>query len=258
MTTRTIWPTRPSASCTPGSRPATTPSARPGKSAGGRTERRVLAKRRASFDRAAADFPRSDYRPMWLYWSGRAHEALGERTRRRRAITLEVTDYANTYHGRLARQASRRPASPNAGSSSISAPWRRAAPRAGGAAAAARVAAAQRAVDPRAAGARSVRSGGRRAALRADGLGQLVGRSRRRWPGLLAAGQRSSPASDQFGLYRGAINAMKRAYPHYLAAGGEELPRRYPRRSFSRSAYWDLDPEVRRRSTTSIRTWSRR
>ena len=27
------------------------------------------------FTTAAADFPRSDYRPMWLYWSGRAYES---------------------------------------------------------------------------------------------------------------------------------------------------------------------------------------
>ena len=27
------------------------------------------------FERAAADFPRSDYRPRWLYWAGRAHDA---------------------------------------------------------------------------------------------------------------------------------------------------------------------------------------
>src|SRR5207237_1374359 len=30
------------------------------------------------FERASSDFPRSDFRPAWLYWSGRAHEALKE------------------------------------------------------------------------------------------------------------------------------------------------------------------------------------
>ena len=30
------------------------------------------------FERAALNFPRSDYRPAWLYWSGRSHEALNE------------------------------------------------------------------------------------------------------------------------------------------------------------------------------------
>src|SRR5262249_34545910 len=30
------------------------------------------------FENGAAAFPRSDYRPAWLYWSGRAHDALNE------------------------------------------------------------------------------------------------------------------------------------------------------------------------------------
>ena len=38
------------------------------------------------FESAAAHFPRSDYRPSWLYWSGRAHEALKEPALRRRAL----------------------------------------------------------------------------------------------------------------------------------------------------------------------------
>ena len=31
------------------------------------------------FEKAAASFPRSDYRPPWLYWSGRAREKMGDR-----------------------------------------------------------------------------------------------------------------------------------------------------------------------------------
>src|SRR4029077_4796714 len=31
-----------------------------------------------AFESAAAQFPRSDYRPSWLYWSARAHEGLKE------------------------------------------------------------------------------------------------------------------------------------------------------------------------------------
>ena len=38
-----------------------------------------LSTRRSQlFERAAVDFPRSDYRPAWLYWAGRAHEQLKE------------------------------------------------------------------------------------------------------------------------------------------------------------------------------------
>ena len=33
-----------------------------------------------AFESAAAHFPRSDFRPGWLYWSGRAHEQLREPT----------------------------------------------------------------------------------------------------------------------------------------------------------------------------------
>jgi soluble lytic murein transglycosylase len=49
----------------------------------------------------------------------------------------------------------------------------------------------------------------------------------------------SEKGTEQFNLARGAINLMKRAYPQFLAAGGEELPRDlltiiYP------LSYWDL------------------
>jgi len=54
------------------------------------------------FERAAADFPRSDYRPPWLYWSARAHEALKEKPTADARYTLVATDYLNSYYGRLA------------------------------------------------------------------------------------------------------------------------------------------------------------
>jgi soluble lytic murein transglycosylase len=50
---------------------------------------------------------------------------------------------------------------------------------------------------------------------------------------------RSATSTEQFNLLRGAINAMKRAYPHYLAAGGEDLPVELLRIIFP-IAYWDL------------------
>jgi soluble lytic murein transglycosylase len=49
---------------------------------------------------------------------------------------------------------------------------------------------------------------------------------------------RAEKGMDQFSLYRAGINAMKRAYPHYLAAGGEELPVQLLRIIFPVS-YWD-------------------
>ena len=54
------------------------------------------------FESAAAAFPRSDYRPPWLYWSGRAHEALREPAVAEARYSLVTTDYLNSYYGRLA------------------------------------------------------------------------------------------------------------------------------------------------------------
>jgi soluble lytic murein transglycosylase len=54
------------------------------------------------FESAAANFPRSDYRPPWLYWSARAHGALNETSLAEARYTLVATDYLNSYYGRLA------------------------------------------------------------------------------------------------------------------------------------------------------------
>src|SRR5665213_342765 len=54
------------------------------------------------FERAAANFPRSDYRPAWLYWSGRAHESLNDTALAQARYGLEVIDYLNTYYVHLA------------------------------------------------------------------------------------------------------------------------------------------------------------
>src|SRR5882762_370893 len=55
-----------------------------------------------AFDSGAAAFPRSDNRPAWLYWSGRAHDQTGETALANERYRLEVADYENSYHGRLA------------------------------------------------------------------------------------------------------------------------------------------------------------
>jgi peptidoglycan lytic transglycosylase len=61
------------------------------------------------FESAATGFPRSDYRPSFIYWAGRAHEKLGESTQADSRMRLVYTDYANSYYGRLAeRQLARR------------------------------------------------------------------------------------------------------------------------------------------------------
>ena len=45
------------------------------------------------FESAAAAFPRSDYRPPFLYWAARAHEKLGEREAAQARMRLVYTDY---------------------------------------------------------------------------------------------------------------------------------------------------------------------
>jgi soluble lytic murein transglycosylase len=54
------------------------------------------------FESAARQFPRSDYRPSLLYWSARAYDAMGDTAAANARYTLTTTDYLNTYYGRLA------------------------------------------------------------------------------------------------------------------------------------------------------------
>ncbi|MCC7008610.1 MAG: transglycosylase SLT domain-containing protein [Acidobacteria bacterium] len=56
----------------------------------------------ALFDPAVDDFPRSDYRPSWLYWSARAHERLGHAGMARDGFQRTVSAYRNSYYGRQA------------------------------------------------------------------------------------------------------------------------------------------------------------
>src|SRR4029079_13446655 len=56
------------------------------------------------FDKGASQFPRSDYRPSWLYWSGRAWLQAGQRAVADDRLGLTSTDYFNSYYGRLARR----------------------------------------------------------------------------------------------------------------------------------------------------------
>ena len=64
------------------------------------------------FESAAAAFPRSDYRPSFLYWSGRAHAHRGAGSQAEARLRLVYTDYANSYYGRLAQRRLGRRASP--------------------------------------------------------------------------------------------------------------------------------------------------
>ncbi len=185
------------------------------------------------FERAAFNFPRSDYRPAWLYWSGRAHEALNETDLAQSRYSIEVFDYQNTYHGRLAfaRLGGRLPdrstivpaAAVTTDSTTDDLP---------------------QTLPPNAELVRALLTAKMYDAA-ADELRyaqKMYGDS-----GAIQAtfawtyrqqGQ-SETGSQQLSLYRGSINAMKRAYPQYLTAGGERLPREILRIIYP-IAYWDL------------------
>ena len=177
------------------------------------------------FERAAADFPRSDYRPAWLYWSGRSHEALKDRELAAERFGLVTADYVNSYYGRLAVKRL---------DGQLPAPRVLADPPADVPAAAL----------PNQALIQTLIS----AELYDEALNEL--RYAQRTSGDSAAIQATTAwilhqqgleasGSPRFSLLRGAITAMRRAYPQFLAAGGEQLPREILTVIFPLD-YWDL------------------
>jgi soluble lytic murein transglycosylase len=177
------------------------------------------------FERAAVDFPRSDYRPAWLYWTGRAHERLGAPAVAAERYTLATADYLNSYYGRLAsRRLGGRAHPPRVFSEAAAVPTSP--------------------VPPNEPVVRALLDAG----LYGDALNELR-YARRVWgdsPAILATeawvslqqGQ-TETGSRRFNLLRGSINTMRRAYPQFMAAGGEELPREVLTVIFP-LAYWDL------------------
>ena len=66
-----------------------------------------------TFESAASSFPRSDYRPSYLYWAARAHAKLGHGETAGARFRLVYNDYGSSYYGRLAqRRVERRPGQP--------------------------------------------------------------------------------------------------------------------------------------------------
>jgi soluble lytic murein transglycosylase len=165
------------------------------------------------FEQAVGAFPRSDYRPSWIYWSGRARDRLSDRVAANARYRLTVVDYQNSYYGRLAAGLlAARGEAPVTGRISAAAP---------GAALTAVVSTttiirelvlAQMYDD----------------ALREVQYAQRVfGDS----PQLQATSAwirhqqgLTLSAQERFTALRGAITTMRRAYPQFMAAGGEALP----------------------------------
>ena len=167
----------------------------------------------AFFETAAAAFPRADYRPSWLYWAGRSRDQLNDTATANERYRLVVADYRNSYYGRLAATlltTRRQPVLPNTSAPLVTT-----------------LAAVK--VPPTEALIREL------TALQLyDEALREVQYAQRVWgdsPPLQATtawirnrqglGLR---AQERFNAVRGAITLMRRAYPQFLAAGGEDLP----------------------------------
>ena len=162
------------------------------------------------FDAGSAAFARSDYRPSWLYWAGRAHDQLGRTETATARYRLTVADYQNSYYGRLATTllaARRQPSVPPSPA----------------------VASTPQSTVPTDQLIRALTA----AELYDDALKE-VQYAQKVWgdsPQLQATfawirhrqGQ-TLKAQERFDALRGAITTMRRAYPHFMAAGGENLP----------------------------------
>jgi soluble lytic murein transglycosylase len=153
------------------------------------------------FEEAAATMPRADTRPAWLFWSGRANEALGHRDAAVARYRLVATDYLNSYYGRLAAKALDVRKEPAVSASVESAPT------------------SSPVVVPNDAIIRQLLA----AELYEDAVRELQYAQRIGGDSPAIQATYGWIYNRQGDLRRG-INAMKRAYPQYLAAGGEELP----------------------------------
>jgi soluble lytic murein transglycosylase len=200
------------------------------------------------FEIGLANFSRADYRPSWLYWSARANQKLGRIAAARAGFQQTIASYRNSYYGRQAAQAlGELPGSPATASVGVDPP----------AAMRARPAAFPSAGDGPA----------QRPATQSEqaSLAVVPGRAPANIPlvrALLLAGlhddaiaelrkvqreEGTSPyieatiayALNRKGDLRGAINAMRRAYPQFMAEGGEQLPVGILKVIFPLD-YWDL------------------
>ena len=180
------------------------------------------------FETAASRFTRSDYRPSWVYWAARAHEALKEQALAEARYTLVATDYLNSYYGRLAVQ--------RLGGSSpqrrliVDVPPASAAPGDGD--------------EPAPVVKLPPNEATIRALLALDFYDQALDELRyaqKVWGDSPAIQATIGWIHNRRGDLRAGITAIKRAYPQYLAAGGEKLPAEILRVLFP-VEYW---PQIR-------------
>jgi soluble lytic murein transglycosylase len=177
-----------------------------------------LAEAASTFEAAAVASPRANYRPSWLYWAARSHDRLGNRSAATALYRVVASDYLNSYYGRLASkllaERGEAPVPPivvmaSAGAAPDVRKPATAVPNAEVIRALAQIGLYDQALHE------------------AEYAGPAWGDS----PVLLAtvawlrhhrALQSQTPG--RFADLRGAITTMRRAYPQFMAAGGERLP----------------------------------
>ena len=179
------------------------------------------------FESAASAFPRSDFRPPWIYWAARSRDQLGDARIANRLYGILVADYRNWYYGRIAERAlTSRQVEPMTMAASVAAPV--------GAQDAVRAASTTAARASNEAVIRALIT----YALYDDALAEV------QWAQQTSGDTPALQATigliySRKGDLRRGINAVKRAYPQYLAAGGEELPPDVLEVLFP-VAYWSL------------------
>jgi soluble lytic murein transglycosylase len=157
------------------------------------------------FESAAAAFPRSDYRPSFLYWAGRSHAKLGRRDEASTRLRIVHADYANSYYGRLAAQHLARRGDPGGIDRPVSAsrqPVSSTSPR-----------------PPTETRIRALLAAG----LYDDALNELR-YAQRTWGGSPELDATIAWTYHRKGELRRGITLMRRVYPQFLTAGGQELP----------------------------------
>lgn len=168
------------------------------------------------FESGALNFPRSDYRPSWLYWAARAHENLSEKSLANQRYAIVVADYMNSYYGRLsaAKLGAMADTLARAASSSI--------------------VNGDTHLPPEAPANAAIIKALLAAGLWDDALNELKF-ARRVWgdsPSIQATvawtqqqQSRAESGMRRLLMMRAGMNAMRRAYPQFMTADGQTLPR---------------------------------
>jgi soluble lytic murein transglycosylase len=201
------------------------------------------------FEQAAVNAPRSDYRPAWIYWAGRARDRMSDRQAANARFELVAIDYLNTYYGRLASRvleargltpgraatgivlAERAPNADSAVRGLLETPVEAAVLVTNGTA---RTSTVPPALPPNSPVIRLLIAGG----LYDLAISELQ-YAQRTWGPLASADATLAWIHSQQGDMRRGINVMRRAYPQYMAVGGETLPKEVLAVIFPLD-YWDL------------------